>query len=75
VLLSEADEIPQWKKYLETVLDGVWLTTLMTIITVWALFGDDIRLIATYKESDDAFGALALVALLAFTIELGKPQK
>jgi hypothetical protein len=73
--MGEASNGPQWKKQVNTALDGVWVSTLTTILIIWALFGDDIRLIATHKESDDMFGLLAFISLFVFTIELGEPQK
>ena len=28
-------------------IDGKWVTLIMTLVTLWALFGDDVRLVAT----------------------------
>ena len=38
----------------------------MTIVTIWALFGDDIRLLATEKPADDAFVILTTICLFGF---------
>jgi len=42
----------------------------MTFLTIYALFGDDIRLCATAKSADDFFFTLTSVSLLFFTIEI-----
>lgn len=42
----------------------------MTVLTVYALFGDDIRVLATDKNGDDIFYGLSLVCLIFFTLEL-----
>ena len=48
-----------------------WSVTLfMTIITVYALFGEDIRLSATTASVDDVFFTLTSFSLLFFSIEI-----
>ena len=48
-----------------------WAVTLfMTIITLYALFGDDIKLAWFPKSADNAFNMLTIVALALFTIEV-----
>lgn len=42
----------------------------MTIITVYALFGDDIRIVATDANGDPYFWVLAIVCFVAFTVEI-----
>jgi hypothetical protein len=42
----------------------------MTLVTVYALFFDDIRIIAFSKQADLYFNALTLIALVSFLIEL-----
>jgi hypothetical protein len=42
----------------------------MTILTIYALFGEDIRLCATTKSVDDIFFSLTALSLLFFTIEI-----
>jgi len=51
----------------------------MTIITLYALFGDDIRVLATGKEGDPTFWIMNIISLWAFIIEilaasLAKPE-
>lgn len=61
---------PEWKKQLQSAIDGPYISTFMTIITIWALFGDDIRLLATDKDADSGFEVVTIICLICFTIEL-----
>lgn len=42
----------------------------MAIVTVYALIGDDIRLISTTIEADNTFTALTSISLFLFVVEL-----
>lgn len=42
----------------------------MTIITLYALFGDDVRVLVTDKNGDSTFWTLNIIALIAFSIEI-----
>lgn len=52
------------------MLDNWIFTTWMTLLTIYALFGDDIRLLATDKSSDPVFFSLSIVCLFFFLIEV-----
>ena len=58
------------------LLDDKYFTAIMTIVTIliWALFVDDIRLVATEKPADDAFVVLTIICLFGFCLELGEFQ-
>ena len=56
------------------LLDDKYFTAIMTIVTIWALFGDDIRLLATEKPADDAFVILTMICLFGFCLELREFQ-
>ena len=42
----------------------------ITLVTLYALFGDDLRLLAYTKESDPVFYAMSFIALVIFVIEI-----
>lgn len=42
----------------------------MLAITVFALFGDDLRLAVTDKSADDGFSAMMIVCLILFSLEI-----
>lgn len=42
----------------------------MTLITLYALFGDDIRVLTTDKDGDSSFWVCNIIAMIAFSIEL-----
>lgn len=52
------------------LLEQPWFITVTTVLTVYALFGDDVRLWATEKSADVAFYILSLLALIVFVVEL-----
>lgn len=51
-------------------LDGKPVTVLMTVFTIYALFGDDLRLALFPRSFDEVFYSLALIALVLFFVEL-----
>jgi hypothetical protein len=42
----------------------------MTIITLYALFGDDIRVLTTDKHGDPTYWTLNIIALISFSLEI-----
>ena len=42
----------------------------MTVITIYALFGDDVRVIAFSKPDDDTFYGVSTACLFFFALEL-----
>ena len=42
----------------------------MTIITIYSLFGDDVRQLAFSKDADDTFNALTSFSFAMFSIEI-----
>ena len=52
------------------IVDNTWFSLASTFVTIWALFGDDIRLAATEKDADPIFEFLTIVCLAFFTLEL-----
>mmetsp|Transcript_3670 Transcript_3670/g.4918 ORF Transcript_3670/g.4918 Transcript_3670/m.4918 type:complete len:841 (+) Transcript_3670:546-3068(+) len=62
--------MPAWQKSMIWCVDGIPGTIFMTLVTIWALFGDDVRLITTYKEADDGFTVVTILCLIFFAVEL-----
>ena len=42
----------------------------MTFVTLFALFGDDIKLAAFTKEVDEVYDNITFVCLILFTLEI-----
>jgi len=42
----------------------------MTIITLYALFGDDVRVLTTDKHGDPTYWTLNIIALISFSLEI-----
>mmetsp|Transcript_19427 Transcript_19427/g.29856 ORF Transcript_19427/g.29856 Transcript_19427/m.29856 type:complete len:167 (+) Transcript_19427:145-645(+) len=55
---------------LRELLEGKVVTTVMTLVTVFALVGDDIRLWVTQKDSDAYFFASLILSFWLFGLEL-----
>jgi len=52
------------------VVENRWFVALTTILTVYALVGDDFRLAATQKPADDVFNAITLFCFFVFGAEI-----
>eukprot|EP00352_Strombidinopsis_acuminata_P007429 CAMPEP_0176361820 /NCGR_PEP_ID=MMETSP0126-20121128/18011_1 /TAXON_ID=141414 ORGANISM="Strombidinopsis acuminatum, Strain SPMC142" /NCGR_SAMPLE_ID=MMETSP0126 /ASSEMBLY_ACC=CAM_ASM_000229 /LENGTH=171 /DNA_ID=CAMNT_0017717521 /DNA_START=301 /DNA_END=816 /DNA_ORIENTATION=+ len=61
---------PEWKVKMAKALDHWTVVSFMTLITIYALFFDDIRVLAFPKSVDDIFYGITLVAMIAYTIEI-----
>lgn len=42
----------------------------MTVITLYALFGDDIRILCTDKDGDEIFWIFNIISMFAFIVEI-----
>mmetsp|Transcript_76970 Transcript_76970/g.120298 ORF Transcript_76970/g.120298 Transcript_76970/m.120298 type:complete len:963 (+) Transcript_76970:85-2973(+) len=59
--------------------DSKLFATISTLLTIYALFGDDMRLLFTSKPADDIFDIVTIVAMSVFGLEIiffsgGKPD-
>jgi hypothetical protein len=68
--LGTSDEESTLRHKIREIIDGRFTTVAMGSVTVWALFGDDIRLVGTSKEADMAFFITFLISFLLFLVEL-----
>lgn len=51
-------------------MEGKCVSLIMSLVTIFALFGDDIRLWATFKMYDDYFNAGMVISFVIFSIEI-----
>ena len=51
-------------------LDRTSVTISVSIVTLWALFGDDIRILIAGKTGDPAFYILVLICFAIFSVEI-----
>lgn len=54
----------------QKILDHPYFQIFVNVLTIWALFSDDIRVIAAPAEADTAFSVLAIVIMGIFVVEL-----
>lgn len=59
-----------FKEMVEIFAESLPVTIVMSLFTVWALFSDDIRLAATYKDADEGFMVVISIAFFLFFIEM-----
>lgn len=52
------------------ILHSKYWTTWITVLTIYALFGDDMRYLTTFKPADTVFYSISCIALAFFTLEL-----
>jgi hypothetical protein len=57
-------------KCAHNMLEQTWFVTLTTVLTLYALFGDDFRLATSDKPADIVFYVFSLLALIVFVVEL-----
>eukprot|EP00241_Pyramimonas_parkeae_P000821 CAMPEP_0114273940 /NCGR_PEP_ID=MMETSP0058-20121206/29452_1 /TAXON_ID=36894 /ORGANISM="Pyramimonas parkeae, CCMP726" /LENGTH=978 /DNA_ID=CAMNT_0001393603 /DNA_START=127 /DNA_END=3064 /DNA_ORIENTATION=+ len=67
---EEVDTRPQFLRDLELWLDKPTCTAFMAVVTIWALFGDDVRLLTPYVNEDEAYTVIAILCLIFFSIEI-----
>jgi len=56
--------IPRW------IVDSRVFVVTTTLLTVYALIGDDVRLMATDKPDDNIFTAITIICMVVFTVEI-----
>ena len=66
----DIENAPLWKIYLIRLLDHIYWTFWMTTLTIYALFGDDIRMLAFSRNADNYFYSASIVCLMFFAAEL-----
>eukprot|EP00747_Dinoflagellata_sp_TGD_P125096 gnl/TRDRNA2_/TRDRNA2_174104_c0_seq1.p1 gnl/TRDRNA2_/TRDRNA2_174104_c0~~gnl/TRDRNA2_/TRDRNA2_174104_c0_seq1.p1 ORF type:complete len:1005 (-),score=197.57 gnl/TRDRNA2_/TRDRNA2_174104_c0_seq1:247-3198(-) len=63
-----------WKERLKSrcrvLCDNTKFTVLTTVLTLYALWGDDFRLAATPKSSDALFNVLTILCIIVFSVEM-----
>jgi hypothetical protein len=63
-------ELPAWKIKTDKFINRWPVVSFMTLITVYALFADDVRLLATTKPYDEVFYSLTSISMICFLLEL-----
>jgi len=67
--MGDDDEVPMRQKVREFV-EGKWLTSIMTLLTLFALFGDDFRLWFFNRGADPVFFAILGLSFVLFFLEV-----
>ena len=67
---SGDDDAPPIRWRARGIVEGHFVTFIMTSTTIFALFGDDLRVWLTSKEADPYFFAALFLSLNLFAVEL-----
>jgi len=59
------------KAAIENFAESPFFVSLMAVLTVWALYNNDIKFAATDKEADLAFEVIISIAFFLFILEIG----
>ena len=65
------DLIDSQKQQIQAFLEQTWVTLSLGILTLWALYAEDFKIAFFDSTVDTAFGAIAFICLVFFSIELG----
>ena len=72
--VTGAETEPEWKTvlklYASILVEHKYFSGVMTVLTIYALFGDDFRLAVCPPSGDVAFYALSFIAFIMFSVEL-----
>ncbi|CAD8181513.1 unnamed protein product [Paramecium octaurelia] len=58
------------QRQLQQFIDGWGFSLLMGFVTLYALFGDDIRILSVNKDGDDIFFILTTICIVCFAVEI-----
>lgn len=64
------DEPKGLRDRIHDVMEGNYMQAFTTWVTIFALYGDDLRLYSSHKDSDPAWYALYFICLVVFAAEL-----
>lgn len=60
----------QVQEQCQKLLDATWFSTIIVLLTVWAIFGEDIATLTLNEEADAPLGILNIVIAWVFVFEL-----
>ncbi len=69
-LAARKEKLEKIKKMVDDVIESSPVVVVMAVLTVWALFSDDLRLAAADMEADSAFTAIISIAFFLFVFEI-----
>lgn len=67
---KEKRETPRYVTMCRAVVENKYVVGFTTMLTVWALTGDDLKLIATDRPADGAFDVIVVLCILVFSSEI-----
>lgn len=76
--LDDDEESKRLKNPFNIILENIFFTIVIALITIYSLFSEDIKILFTQKGADIVFNILNIIALVLFSVEIifgfiGKP--
>ncbi|CAD8054540.1 unnamed protein product [Paramecium sonneborni] len=68
--LQNIKQTPAYQKMIAQLIEGWTFSIIMAIVTLYALFGDDIRILSVDKTEDDIFFILTIISMSFFSLEI-----
>jgi hypothetical protein len=68
--MYDTSDMEQLRVRVQAMMESTLTTTLMTFLTSWALFSDDIRLAFTDSDADEGFMVINIIVFLLFVLEM-----
>ncbi|MDC1215256.1 adenylate/guanylate cyclase domain-containing protein [bacterium] len=68
--ISTSPSVPKYKQKIVSIVVGSFGAGFMTLIALWSLFGDDVRLSLFAKDDDAVFLGITYVCLTLFSAEM-----
>ncbi|CAK60438.1 unnamed protein product (macronuclear) [Paramecium tetraurelia] len=68
--LQNIKQTPTLQKWISLLIEGWIFSIIMAIVTLYALFGDDVRILSVDKTEDDIFFILTIISMSFFSLEI-----
>ncbi|CAD8192818.1 unnamed protein product [Paramecium pentaurelia] len=67
---SQQKQQSDLSKRILKITESTVFSIIMAIVTIYALFGDDVRILSVDKQGDDVFFVLTVICMVAFIVEI-----
>lgn len=67
---KKQDEMKEQHPTMAKILDNGYFNLVVSLFTIYALFGDDFRVIVATKPDDNIFNGLLITCMLVFIVEI-----
>jgi class 3 adenylate cyclase len=69
-LLKKKRTIPKYIRWSRKIVENNFVVTLTTLLTMYALVGDDMRMLCFQQPADNIFNAITVTCIIVFLVEI-----